>query len=104
MKANKIIAGVLIILAVSTAAPQFVGHVFGQQASQPQLGGQVKAVNINKASAEDLEAVRGIGPSLAQRIVDYREAYGKFEDLDELLEVRGIGDAKLKGFKDQIVL
>ena len=48
-------------------------------------------VNINTATAEELETVTGIGPVLAQAILDYRAEHGDFQTLDELLEVRGIG-------------
>ena len=50
-------------------------------------------VNINTATAEELETVTGIGPVLAQAILDYRAEHGDFQTLDELLEVRGIGKA-----------
>ena len=59
-------------------------------------------VNINTASAEELETVTGIGPVLAQAILDYRAEHGDFQTLDELLEVRGIGSAKLDAMRDEI--
>lgn len=59
-------------------------------------------VNINTATAEELETVTGIGPVLAQAILDYRAERGDFQTLDELLEVRGIGSAKLDAMRDEI--
>ena len=59
-------------------------------------------VNINTAPAEELETVTGIGPVLAQAILDYRAEHGDFQTLDELLEVRGIGSAKLDAMRDEI--
>ena len=59
-------------------------------------------VNINTASVEELETVTGIGPVLAQAILDYRAEHGDFQTLDELLEVRGIGSAKLDAMRDEI--
>ena len=59
-------------------------------------------VNINTATAEELETVTGIGPVLAQAILDYRAEHGDFRTLDELLEVRGIGSAKLDAMRDEI--
>ena len=61
-------------------------------------------VNINTATAEELETVTGIGPVLAQAILDYRAEHGDFQTLDELLEVRGIGSAKLDAMRDEICL
>ena len=64
----------------------------------------VKPVSINKANAEELEAVRGIGPAMAERIVNYRQANGGFKSLDQLKEVKGIGDVKFEKMKDQVTL
>lgn len=52
-------------------------------------------VNINTASLDQLEALPGIGPVLAQRIVDYREQHGPFGSVQDLLNVSGIGDSHL---------
>ena len=51
-------------------------------------------VNINTANAEEIAAaLQGIGPSKARAIVEYREAYGAFSRADEIVFVRGIGEA-----------
>ena len=59
---------------------------------------------LNRASAKDLEALDGIGPVLAARIIAYRNANGPFLTLEGLLEVSGIGPAKLLQFKEKIRL
>ena len=51
-------------------------------------------VNINTASASELDALQGVGPSTAQKIIDYRTANGGFKSVDDLKNVSGIGDAK----------
>jgi competence protein ComEA len=53
-------------------------------------------VDLNRASAADLESLPGIGPSLAQAIIDHREQHGPFRSVDDLAEVRGIGPAKME--------
>ena len=58
-------------------------------------------VNVNTAGLEELDTLPGIGPALAQRIIDYREANGPFASLEELLEVKGIGEVTLEKFRDR---
>ena len=60
-------------------------------------------VNINTAGAEELDGLPGIGPVLAQRIVDWRTENGPFTDAAQLLEVDGIGQTVLEGIQDFIV-
>lgn len=59
-------------------------------------------VNINKATAEELDKVPGIGPVTAQKIIEYREKNGQFNSIDELKKVGGIGDKTLNKFRDNI--
>ena len=61
-------------------------------------------VNVNTADAEELETLTGIGPALAQAIVDYRAEHGAFRSAEDLLLVKGIGEAKLEGFRAEITL
>lgn len=61
-------------------------------------------VDINTAAAEQLQELPGIGPVLAQRIVDYREANGPFAALAELTNVEGIGQKRLSEILDLITL
>ena len=62
-------------------------------------------VNINTASAEEIaEAVKGIGITKAKAIVEYREQHGTFQSLDELIEVKGIGEKTLEKNRDALTL
>lgn len=59
-------------------------------------------ININKATAEELQTLSGIGESLAKSIVEYREENGKFKNKEDLKNVAGIGDSKYEKIKDDI--
>ncbi|MCX7732278.1 MAG: helix-hairpin-helix domain-containing protein [candidate division WOR-3 bacterium] len=59
-------------------------------------------IDINSATAEQLEALPGIGPVLAQRIVSYREKHGAFKDIAEICNVSGIGPKKFAALKEFI--
>lgn len=86
----------------------------GQQVYVPEVGEVPRAVeggagdvqsgpiNINTASAVQLEELSGIGPALAARIVSYREANGPFTSAEGLLGVSGIGQKKLEGLIEEI--
>lgn len=61
-------------------------------------------VDINTASASDLETVPGIGKALAQRIVDFRQKNGAFGKVDELLKIQGIGDKSLEKLRPYLTV
>lgn len=61
-------------------------------------------VNINKASEEELQKISGVGPSLAIKIIEYRENNGKFKTIDDLKNVSGIGEKKFETIKDFIAI
>ena len=61
-----------------------------------------KKININTATQTELEAITGIGPSTALKIINYRKENGKFKKTDDIKNVSGIGDAKYEIIKDEI--
>lgn len=67
-------------------------------------GGPPAIVHLNSATPEQLDALDGIGPALAQRIADYRDAHGGFGSIDELDEVSGIGPVRLESLRPRLAL
>lgn len=61
-------------------------------------------ININKASISELKQITGIGESTANKIIDYRENVGKFKKIEDIKEVKGIGDSKYESIKDKITI
>ena len=66
--------------------------------------GGAEAVHLNTAGVEDLEELPGIGPALAQRIVDYRTAHGSFHSVDELRQVSGFGGERFQNIASMVAL
>ena len=61
-------------------------------------------VNINTATQNELDGLPGIGPALAQRIIDFREENGNFKSIEDIQNVKGIGDSKFDEIRDKIVV
>jgi len=61
-------------------------------------------INLNTATVEQLQALPGVGPSIAKSIVDYRTKVGKFNKIEEVLNVKGIGEKKFQQIKDRLTL
>lgn len=63
-----------------------------------------QTININKATEKEFETLPGIGPSLASKIIEYRNQNGKFESIEDIKNVNGIGDNKYEKIKDLITV
>ncbi len=59
---------------------------------------------MNTASAEELDTLPGIGPAMAQRIIEFRETEGAFTSIEDIKKVKGIGEAKFEKMKDKICI
>ena len=72
--------------------------------SKTQSADAGSPVNINTADAQELDKLPGVGPAMAQRIIDYREQNGGFQNIEDLKKIKGIGEAKFNKLKDQVCL
>lgn len=70
--------------------------------AQEQPSQQTGTININKASADQLESIPGVGTKKAQAIIDYRSKNGNFASVDDLVNVKGIGKKMMDKMKGSI--
>jgi competence protein ComEA len=87
-----------------TPTPQNAPTTPAQTPGAAQTPTAVAKIDINTATLEELQTLPGIGPVLAQRIIEYRETYGPFVDIEELLNVKGIGESLLERIRDLITV
>ena len=71
---------------------------------QEELLPDLSPLDLNTASAEQLQTLPGIGPELAERIVDWREEHGAFASVEQIMEVPGIGEGKFAGLEGRITV
>jgi competence protein ComEA len=74
------------------------------EAEAPEGEAASVVININTASAEELVALEGIGDKTAQNIVEYRDANGPFAAIEDIKNVKGIGDKKFEKIKENIAI
>ena len=101
------LAGTIVALGLAASLPPaaLVGEVAGPAAVfQSQSETPQELVDINTATAEELKKVPGIGETLARRIIEFREEQGRFEKVDDLLNVQGIGVASLEKLRRYVVI
>ena len=82
-------AAALALLCLAVAAPA---------AAAPDA----PAVDLNRATVEQLDALPGVGPAIAQRIVEFREKHGPFRRVEDLLKVKGIGEKSLDKLRPHV--
>ena len=61
-------------------------------------------ININTADEKTLDELPGVGPTMAKRIVEYRETEGAFQSIEDIKKIKGIGEAKFNRMKDKLCL
>jgi competence protein ComEA len=96
----------LVILAITLVAPSSAS---AGQAAKPAAASKARAtasepVNLNAATATQLQTLPGVGASTAQRILDYRQKNGSFKKIEELMNVKGIGEKSFLKLKPLITV
>ncbi len=70
----------------------------------PAFSSDAAKVNVNTANAEELATLKGIGPAIAEKVIEYREQNGPFATIEDIKKVSGIGDQIFENNKDLIVI
>ncbi|MDO4301131.1 MAG: helix-hairpin-helix domain-containing protein [Clostridia bacterium] len=91
----------LMLRHMETVKADNISHQFLTEDDEDKVS---FVININTADIYDLSALEGIGEKKALNIVEYRKKNGKFTDINELLNVDGIGEVLLEKIKDRITL
>jgi competence protein ComEA len=90
-------------VANGTYAQQGAANAGGEPGASSQASGDAQGkININTADATALQQLNGVGPSTAQKILDYRNSNGKFQTVEQLKNVSGIGEKTFEKLKDHI--
>ena len=116
---NRLRKGVLILFCAAAAAGSARGYVLGTASEEvavlyedlperaeiilPDTPAETR-IDLNAATLEELCTLKGIGPVKAQAILDYRDNYGGFVCLEELMEVKGIGESTYAKIKDYLYI
>ena len=100
-----ILAGAALVALLSTGIVHVARNVYWHKGMKVEgtvdLAARSARINVNSASIEDLQHLPNVGPKTAAAILDYREAHGSFDSLDELKEVSGIGPATVRDIRPE---
>ena len=116
---NRLRKGALVLFCAAAAAGSVRGYVLGTASEDAAVlyeeppervetvlpvAPQEIRIDLNAATLEELCTLKGIGPVKAQAILDYRDSYGGFVCVEELLEVKGIGESTYRNIKDYLYI
>jgi len=87
------------VLALCLILSLALAPLASAQNGKPQ---STEKVNLNTATVEQLQTLPGIGPAMAKRVLEYRTKVGKFTKIEEILNVKGIGEKRFQQMKDRL--
>lgn len=100
--ARRVADGELVTVGVPAPAPAGSGSAGEAPPAGDAASGRTAPIDVNTATLAELETLPGVGPVLAQRILDWRTEHGQFATVDQLSDVPGIGDARLAQLRDLV--
>lgn len=100
--AQKLTDGMQIQVNSKTPINNSNEQVNDTNSNSPNNNSSSNLININTATKEDLDTLPGIGPATAQKIIDYRQEHGNFSSIEDIKNVKGIGEAKFNKMQDKI--
>lgn len=89
---------IVALVALTAGQPQ----ALSQDAATTQTSGGAAIVNLNTATSTELQALPGIGPAMATRILEYRQKHGPFKKIEEVMNVQGVGEKVFLRLKPQL--
>jgi competence protein ComEA len=96
------LVGVNLAAKVSDGQQVIVPRVPVSSASGGAAGESAAPISLNTATADQLDALEGVGPATAQKILDWRKDHGGFKSVDDLQQISGIGPKRFEALKDKV--
>jgi comEA protein len=101
---TRILMAAIVGIAVSAAAASAQNKATTPRAAATVTATATAPVNLNTATAEQLATIPGVGPRMAERIIDYRQKNGGFKKLEDLMNVSGVGEKSFLKMKPLITV
>ena len=98
---RRMIAIALVVAAVAAGTHTIVARQAGSQTATPASG---PVVNLNTATQAELEKLPGVGPATAKQILEYRQKNGGFKKVEELMNIKGIGEKSFLKLKPLVTV
>jgi len=101
---TRILMAAILGIAMSAAATSAQSKSTTQKAATGATATAAAPVNLNTATAEQLATIPGVGPKMAERIIDYRQKNGGFKKVEDLMNVSGVGEKSFLKMKPLITV